>query len=88
MKKSILIGLVLAITSSSAYAYVISSQKQTKTFGGAPNTTYYIKCNSGISKIIVSNPVSWTNTVYEIQVGGPTTQFATMDQAAKAACNE
>jgi hypothetical protein len=88
MKKSILIGLILAITCSSAYAYVISSQKQTKTFGGAPNTTYYIKCNSGASKTIVSNPVSWTQTLYEIQNGGPTTQFSSMDQAAKAACNE
>ncbi len=86
MKKSILIGLVLAIASSSAYAYVVSSQKQT-TYWGAPNTTYYIKCNSGVSKTIVSNPVSWTNTVYQIQ-NGPATQFASVDQAAKAACDE
>ncbi len=87
MKKSILIGLGLAIASSSAYAYVVSSQKQTKTFGGSPNTTYYIKCNSGVSKTIVSNPVSWTKTVYQIQ-NGPATQFASVDQAAKAACDE
>lgn len=86
MKKSILIGLVLAIASSSAYAYVVSSQKQT-TYWGAPNTTYYIKCNSGASKTVISNPVSWTRNVYQIP-NGPATQFATMDQAAKAACNE
>lgn len=87
MKRSILIGLILAITSSSAYAYVVSSQKQT-TYWGAPNTTYYIKCNDAASKTIVSNPVSWTKTVYQIQNDGPATQFASMDQAAKAACNE
>ncbi len=87
MKRSILIGLILAITSSSAYAYVVSSQKQT-TYWGAPNTTYYIKCNSGASKTIISNPVSWTKNVYQIQNGSSATQFASMDQAAKAACNE
>jgi hypothetical protein len=86
MKESILIGLVLAIASSSAYAYVVSSQKKT-TYWGAPNTTYYIKCTSAVSKTIVSNPVSWTKTVYQIQ-NGAATKFASMDQAAKAACNE
>jgi hypothetical protein len=86
MKRSILIGLILAITSSSAYAYVVSSQKKT-TYWGAPNTTYYIKCNNGLSKTIISNPVSWTKTVYQIQ-NGASTQFASMDQAAKAACSE
>ncbi len=86
MKKSILFGLVLAIASSSAYAYVITSQKKTTTFTGAPNTSYYIKCNSGVSKTVVSNPVSWTSTVYNISGEGG--QFANVESAAKKACNE
>ncbi len=86
MKKSVLIGLLLAVTSSSAYAYVITSQKKTTTFTGSPNTSYYIKCNSGVSKTVVSNPVSWTSTIYNIS--GQAGEFSNVDSAAKKACNE
>ncbi len=86
MKKSVLIGLLLAVTSSSAYAYVITSQKKTTTFTGSPNTSYYIKCNSGVSKTVVSNPVSWTSTIYNIS--GQAGEFPNVDSAAKKACNE
>lgn len=85
MKKSILIGLISAITASSAYAYTVTAQKNTKTFGGAPNTTYYIKCNNGLSKTVVSNP-GWTTTTFIISDNGR--QFTSMDQAAKSTCGE
>ena len=86
MKISTLIGLVLVVVSSSASAYQIASQKKTTTFGGAPNTTYNITCNSGASKTVVSNPGSWTSTTYIIS--GAAGSFSSVDQAAKKACNE
>jgi hypothetical protein len=85
MKIPTLIGLVLMVASSSAFAYKVASQKKTNTFGGAPNTTYNIVCNSGAAKTVVSNP-GWTSTTYKISgVGG---DFSSVDQAAKKACNE
>lgn len=86
-EKTIFIGLILAIASSSAYAYVITSQKKTSTFGGAPNITYYIKCDSGVLKSVWQNDVSYTKTVYQITNGGPK-QYSSEDQVAKAACKE
>ena len=86
MKISTLIGLVLVVASSSAFAYQVASQKKTTTFSGAPNTTYNITCNSGASKTVVSNPVSWTETTYSIS--GAAESFSSLDQAAKSGCNE
>lgn len=85
MKTTILIGFALAVASSSAFAYVVSSQKKTTTFTGAPNTSYYIKCNSGSSKTVVSNP-GWTATTYNISGGAGS--FPNVDSAAKKACGE
>ena len=85
MKISTLIGLVLVVASSSASAYQVASQKKTTTFGGSPNTTYNITCNSGASKTVVSVP-DWTSTTYNIS--GAAGSFSSVDQAAKKACNE
>jgi hypothetical protein len=81
-----LILLFLAITCSTAYAYVITSEKKTTAFGGSTNMTYYIKCDSGVSTTVVSNSVSWTKTVYQIPGSG--VQYPNVDTAAKAACKE
>jgi hypothetical protein len=91
MKRAILIGFVLAMASSSAYAWTkISAQITGSSFGGAAKEwTDKINCNSG-AKIEVTHLEPQGSFGAHFHVAGPRADIAydSMDQAAKAGCNE
>lgn len=86
MNKNLLVGLALAITSSSAYAWIETSQRQ-ENFGGSHKIYHSIKCNSGNTTILVYQ-ASMVLGDYHIDNTQRYFKVKSLDAAAKVACGE
>lgn len=79
-------AFILASAASSAFAYQIASQTAGHDMHGSDITTYAITCNSGATKSVVKSHGSLGQWVYEVSTGS--SQYTSLDPAAKKACNE
>lgn len=87
MKKAILIGIVLAAASSSAFAWTQISQTRVND----NSDSYSIKCNSGAQTTVTSNVNFAQMKKYfnvMIKANGQTGAFPNLDNAAKQGCGE
>jgi hypothetical protein len=80
MKRAILIGFVLAMASSSAYAWTEISNYKSK-----DGVSYKIKCQNG-----TGIGVTYTSGLmtYYVTSGSITKPYPSLDAAAKSGCNE
>ncbi|MFA6203114.1 MAG: hypothetical protein WC710_07970 [Gallionella sp.] len=86
MKSSILIAFILAVSSSSAYAWTEISQRQ-ENFGGSHKVYHSLKCNSGSTGTIV-NQASMVKGDFYLENTQRYFKVKSLDQAAKAFCGE
>lgn len=84
--KKFLITVILASVSSAAFAYKVTSEKDSTDLRNNKRTNIQVMCDNGKSKLVVKQHGMFGAWVYTpSDMGG---DYKTLDEAAKKTCKE